>query len=595
MTTKSIAEQPLMKLALLLGLACSLAVLPSFLGDYYLHMAMLSFSAMLLGLGHRLLYLTGQASYGHGAFYALGAYVTAIGTTSAGMSAWSSLLLAAILPGIVAFALSAVAFRTRGAYFVLLSFGIAVVVHSLLTSLKGFTGGNSGIMNIPPLTGLSSVSHHYYFLGGVFIAVLSSFIILERSRWILELRSIGQSANLAASVGIPAQSNMTLALIVGASIAGALGGIFASYTTFVSPAAHTFWTSIFILTFTVVGGAAYMMGPIVGAAYITLVPLLFNWSQSLVGMFVAASIAAVMLVVPEGIVTTTITRSKRSKEQTPVADEVADVRGSDADLIERLKHAPGARRGGKLDVVGLSHSFGGLQTTKDVTFSAAPGECLGIIGPNGAGKTTLFNLISGFVPAKTGDLFLDGQRLNGLAPERVQQLGLTRTFQSSVAFEELSVFENVLLGAWGSQTSIPIGERYFTNRYRDPEWHGRVIDTIELFGLSAVKDVKARELPYGLKKLLGLAVGFATRPSVLCLDEPVAGMTNAEVERMISTLKVIRKSFGTTMLLVEHRMPVVMGVCDRIIVLNFGEVIATGTPSEVSQNPLVHEVYFGSQ
>ena len=572
---------------LVVGLAILIAGLPAIVGEYHLHMFILTLIGMMLGLGHRLLFMTRQASFGHGAFYAMGAYATAMTTTNLGLSPWLSLPIAVAVPAVAALVISGAAFRTRGPYFILLSFGLAVVTQSLLISLKDWTGGNSGILGIPHLEGVTTVREYYYLTGAVFVAIFLLFLRIEYSRWFLELKAIGASQDLASSVGLSANANMTKTLVIGASIGGGLGGIYASYVTFVAPTAFTFWVSVYILTYTVIGGSKYIFGPVIGAGYITLMPLIFNWSQNLMALFVSASIAIIMLLLPRGVATELIDRIWPPKKVAPSSGvAVAPV---DLASPAAVGHTP--RQPGALEVSGLNKNFGGVRAARDISFAVQPGETLGIIGPNGAGKTTLFNLISGFLPIESGQITFNGKSILGLKPEQIQQLGLTRTFQSSVAFEDLTVYENVLLGVWGRSGATTVWQRNFASR--SPQDDAAVREILQLFGLEQVGDVEAGSLPYGLKKLLGLAVGFSTGPSILCLDEPVAGMTDAEVERMVQTLRLIREKYGTTLLVVEHRMPIIMGICDKVLVLNFGEVLTYGTPEQVTNDPQVAEVYFG--
>jgi branched-chain amino acid transport system ATP-binding protein len=233
-----------------------------------------------------------------------------------------------------------------------------------------------------------------------------------------------------------------------------------------------------------------------------------------------------------------------------------------------------------LTVAGLDKHFGGLHATKSVSFEIREGETLGLIGPNGAGKTTLFNLISGFIKPDKGAVELDGVALVGKTPDQVARLGLTRTFQASAVFDKLTVQENLFAaGAAG--------------RGSEAEHAVLVDEVLELVGLTSVRDVPAGALPFGTKKLVGLAVALATRPRLLCLDEPVTGLTGREVERFVDVLRRLQARSDLAILLVEHRMPVIMNVCDRVIVLSFGEIVSSGTPHEVQVDPIVHEVYLG--
>lgn len=594
-TSRNRMRRPSAALVLAIVFCLVLAAAPFAVGDYYLHMLILTFFGALLGMCHRLLLLTGRASLGHGAFVAIGAYMFGIATIRWGVPGWAAIPLSALLAGATAYLIGLPALRSRGPYFLLVTFGFAVVVHSLVVNLKGVTGGNSGMPGIPKLAGMESINAFYVGMLAIFVVCGALFWLVDRARWTTELKAIGGAPDLAEAVGIGARGNMLLALTLGGTIAGALGGIYASYIGFIAPNSFSIWFSVYILTYSVIGGAAFLLGPVVGAAYVTLIPLLFTWSESHVALFVAASIALAMLLLPQGLIPSghamlvRLFPSLRSSTEFGAEDGHAG-QGADSGVPVQQRVPAGTPL---LEVRNLNHRFGGVRTAKDVNLRVGAGEVVGIIGPNGAGKTTLFNLVSGFLKPHSGGIWFDGTRIERLAPSRITRLGLTRTFQASMAFDDLTVFENVLLGVWGSRRSMGLIRRYLLPRTFLKEDLARAREVLRIFDLHELADRQARNLSYGMRKLLGVAVGFATNPKLLCLDEPVAGMTDAEVEQMISTLRRIREQHRVSMLIVEHRMPIIMGLCDRVVVLSFGEVIAEGTPAEVRADPRVHDVYFG--
>ncbi|MCO5072162.1 MAG: branched-chain amino acid ABC transporter ATP-binding protein/permease [Rhizobiaceae bacterium] len=574
--------------AALAAVALTIAVVSvSFAGPYMIHVAILTVFAIVLGLSHRLLMLAGQASFAHAAFYGIGAYVFALSTTSAGLFSWLALIAAAVACVAMAAIVGPPALRTRGPYFLVVSFGFVVVVGSVLHSWKSVTNGSSGIIGIPKLAGIPDLGT-YYWASIVLLAIaLVAFLALDRARWGLQLRALGQTPKLAEATGINPGFNMVLAFVVGAGVAGLMGGFYASYIGFVAPSAFTLWVSVFILSYSVIGGANHFLGPVIGAMYITLTPVLFNWSERFTPLLITASFAIIVFVAPKGILSV-VKRIPRRFKETP-APELA---GPSTDNGVTPLDFTGKRAPARLEVRGLCHNFGGVKTAQNIAFQAEPGEVLGVIGPNGAGKTTLFNLLSGFLKPKGGQILIDGERLDNLSPAAIVNKGLIRTFQSTVVFEDMTVFENILIGVWASRPAS-LYETMVTPRSWASEDVAKANEIIERFDLGAVAKLSAGSLPYGTKKLVGLAVGVAGDPRVLCLDEPMAGMTGAEVEHMVKILQRMKATRSITILIVEHRMPAVMGLCDRIVTLNFGQIIATGTPAEIQSNSLVREIYLG--
>ena len=247
-----------------------------------------------------------------------------------------------------------------------------------------------------------------------------------------------------------------------------------------------------------------------------------------------------------------------------------------------------------LEVRQLNKRFGGLLAVSDLDMTVEEGEIRGIIGPNGAGKTTLFNVISGTYRPTSGDVFLNGDKLTGLRPSRIAAKGGVRTFQRSAMFSDFSVLENVLIARHLHAREGLLGAILGTVRSMEKANETRALEILDFIGLSAFKDELAPNLSHGHQRALGVAMALATEPRILMLDEPVAGMNLAETKRMTEIIRSLRDEWNITILLVEHDMKTVMGLCEYITVLSFGKKLTEGVPAEIVSNPEVIEAYLGS-
>jgi len=246
-----------------------------------------------------------------------------------------------------------------------------------------------------------------------------------------------------------------------------------------------------------------------------------------------------------------------------------------------------------LDVQRLTRRFGGLTAVDELSFSVEPGEVRGLIGPNGAGKTTTFNVISGFYGPTSGRVVYDGSDISGLRTSTIAELGLVRTFQSTTLFQEFTVLDNVMVGAHLQARDGLFNTLLGRNRAREAAAQHQARATLDFFGLSERADELASNLPHGLQRALGMAVALVAGPKLLLLDEPFTGMNPEETRHMMDLVRRVRDQ-GVTILLVEHDMQAVMGLCDRITVLNFGQLLTEGAPDEIRRHPDVIEAYLGA-
>jgi len=571
--------------------ALALAAYPLVSDDlYYQNMIILSLVFAIGAVGLNIISgYGGYISLGQGAFLGLGAYTLAIMSTRVeGVSVWVWVPLAGVVAGLFAALLGVIALRTRGPSFVIITIAFLFLLQLVATNWKSLTNGTSGLTLPLPMWSIDFQNWPFYY--SLYALLAASLLLswrIRRTKFGMGLIAMREDEDKAATVGIDTPVYKLLGFVASAVFVGMAGAIYGYYLAFVDPIGmFNILLSVQILLSMLLGGRGTLWGPVLGAFLIE--PLNEFSNNSLGGgnarlLVFGGLMMLVVLFLPRGILPTAegwiAARRARGK---------AGLVGARLELRERpappAQPAPTDRA--LLEVKALAKRFGGLKAVNGCSFAVPEGSITALIGPNGSGKTTVFNLIGGTMRADAGEVFFDGERIDGLRPWRRAYRGIGRTFQITRLFREMTVLENVV----APLRAFRVGQLN-AGAMSGPEAE-RAEELLDFVGMAKFRDQKAAALSYGQQKLVELAQVLMLDPRLILLDEPAGGINPTLIERMGDMIRELNAQ-GKTFLIVEHNMPFVLGLCDPVLVLASGACICQGGPDHIQRDPKVLDAYLG--
>jgi len=605
---------------------------------------------VLLALGLNIVVgYAGLLDLGYAAFFAIGAYSMGLlnspvlGSPLYGhaWSFWVCIWIAAAVSALLGVAIGAPTLRVRGDYLAIITLGFGEIIPVAIRNLGdvtieigswrpierlNLTGGENGVNPVgrPYLPGVPFETDPvpwYFLILVIGAASLWAMNRLRDSRLGRAWMAIREDETAADCMGVNPISTKLLAFALGASFSGFAGSVYAAKLQAITPGAFEFQVSIMLLCMVVLGGAGSLKGVILGGMLITLFDRVVLTQTTFMVRALGRTIGVSALATADltlwrwfffglGLVLVMVLRPQglggRRLSPAPIADDAEDPTSPDVASAPRVDAIPGwlreRARGGVaaspaiLDVRGVTKRFGGVIALNEIDLVVPHGAIIGLIGPNGAGKTTFFNVVTGLVRPDAGRITFDGANLVGLRPNAVVARGIARTFQSIRLFQNMTVLENALVGEHCRLAATVPGAvlRPPAVIAEEARAHARARELLEFVGLGGKEHELARNLPYGDQRRLEIARALATEPRLLLLDEPSAGMNPREAETLTDLIGLLRRELALSVLLIEHHMEVVMGISDRITVLDYGTRIAEGPPAAIQRDARVIEAYLGT-
>lgn len=556
----------------------------------------------LLALGYQFIFgHAGALALTQGTFFGAGAYVTAILGARYGLGGEYTLLLSMALPFVLAALIAAPVLRLESHYFALATLGIGQVLLLIVIAWQDFTGGSNGLSGVP---GLSLFGFEVKKGHGIMLAVWACVAAGAFVSWRITRGLYGAALHIsrenpiaALSVGIDTAKLRYAMFLLSAMFAGLAGALYAHTIRVVSPEAMEFPIMVACLTIAVVGGRTHIAGAILGAILIINLPEWFRAMEKYYLIAYGLALLAMIIAAPYGLIGLLEHWRARLWPEKPQAPPAAIALHRTHGTINATGNAAAnatANGAPLLEIRAIQKRFGGLVALSKVTLTVARGEIFGLIGPNGSGKTTLLNIITGIYRADGGSVMLDGRPIQTEASFAIARSGIARTFQNINLVDEMSVLDNVAVARYGFE-SAGLAQTVAAG-WHDPAWQrarAQAMSLLDALGVAGVAQNAAGSLAYGIKRKVEIARALALEPKLLLLDEPAAGLNENEQLDLAERLRVFARD-GLSILVIEHNMPFLMPLAERMACFDHGELIATGTPAEIRANPLVIEAYLGA-
>jgi branched-chain amino acid transport system permease protein len=588
---QSLLDSKRMWRGIIAACAVLLVIYPLITDDlYYQNMIILSLILAIGAVGLNVIMgFGGYISLGQSAFIGLGAYTVGIATTRIGGDPFIWVPVAGVVAALFAALLGLIAMRTRGFAFVIITIAALFILQIVAINWDSLTNGTSGITLPLPRWSIEIQNWPFYYtLLGLLGASLVMAWWIRRTKIGTGLLAIREDEDKAATIGINTPVYKIIGFVASAVFLGMAGGVYGYYLAFIDPLGmFDIVISVQIILAVVLGGRGTLWGPVLGAAIIE--PLNEFANQEFGGgnsrlLIFGGLLALTILLLPKGIIPSVRDLLERSAKR----GRAALVGGRLGKRKPLAGGATGAARGGGtlLEVKGLHKSFEGVTAVDACSFSVDRGTITGLIGPNGSGKTTTFNLVGGTMKADAGEVWFDGRRIDRMKPWARAYAGIGRTFQITRVFADMTVLENVVAPlrsfSWGQLRAGAVSG----------EEASRADELLEFVGMQEYGDQPAEALSFGQRKLVELAQVLMLDPDLILLDEPAGGINPTLIARMAEIIRELNAR-GKTFLIVEHNMPLVLSLCDPVLVLARGSCICAGRPDEIQRDQRVLDAYLG--